>query len=83
MANMAYEEVFAMTRAQTRHRLVLTYQATGSISETACRWRTSRHVVRKWLLRYEQEGERRLEDRSHRPHSCPRQVPTEVEEQVI
>jgi transposase len=83
MADMAYWEIYAMTRVQARHRLVATHQYTHSISETARRWHTSRQVVRKWLLRYDQEGENGLQDRSHRPHNCPQQVPPELEERVM
>jgi transposase len=83
MADMAYWEIYAMTRAQARQRLVTTHQITHSISETARRWHTSRHVVRKWLLRYGQEGEHGLEDRSHRPLHSPHQVPADVEDRVM
>lgn len=83
MADVAYGEIYAMTRVQARHRLVITYQVTHSMSETARRWHTSRQVVRKWLLRYDKEGEDGLQDRSHRPHCCPHQVSAEIEGRVM
>ena len=49
-------------------QLVRTYQATGSLSETARRWKTSRHTVRKWVRRFEAEGKGGLDDRSHAAH---------------
>lgn len=53
MADLAYEEVYAMTRIEAGFQPVTTYQQTGSISETARRWHTSRRVVRKWVRRFQ------------------------------
>ncbi|MGD2144620.1 MAG: helix-turn-helix domain-containing protein, partial [Anaerolineae bacterium] len=72
-----------MDRVEARKLLIETYKETGSFSETARRWETSRHVVRKWVRRYRAEGEACLEDRSRRPHNSPRQTPPEIEEQVM
>jgi transposase len=83
VADLAYGEVYAMTRIQARLQLVTTYERTRSISETARRWRTSRQVVRKWVRRYEAQGLPGLEDRSHRPHHSPRRTPAHIEERVL
>ncbi len=83
MGDLAYREVYAMNRVQARKHLLQTYQETGSISETARRWHTSRQVVRKWIRRFNEEGEEGLQDRSRRPHHCPRQTSPEVEQQVL
>ncbi len=83
MADLAYREVYTMTRIEARLRLVTTYHETSSIRETARRWRTSRQVVRKWISRYEAEGLSGLEDRSRRPRTSPRQTPPQIEEQVL
>ena len=83
MPDLAYGEVYAMNAKGARRHLLKTYQETGSIRETARRWRTSRQVVRKWLRRFQAEGEGGLEDRSRRPHHSPRQTPAEVEGQVV
>ena len=40
MADLAYGEVYTMTETKARLGLVTTYHQTGSISETARRWRT-------------------------------------------
>jgi len=56
-----------MNRVEARKLLIETYEETGSFSETARRWETSRHVVRKWVRRYEAEGQAGLEDRFRRP----------------
>jgi len=83
MADLAYREVYAMSRIEARLRLVATYHETSSISETARRWHTSRQVVRKWVRRYEVQGLSGLEDRPHRPRCSPRQTPPEIEEQIL
>lgn len=83
MAELAYWQVYTMNRFEARRRLVQTYQQTGSIRKTAHMWRTSRQVVRKWVRRFEQEGEAGLHDRSRRPHHCPHQTPEAVEQQVL
>ena len=83
MADLAYREVYRMTTPQARKKMVATYQETGSISATARTWHTTRQTVRKWVRRYEQEGEAGLVDGSHRPHRCPRRVSEEIEQQVI
>ena len=43
----------------------------------------SRSTVAKWIDRYQAEGLAGLEDRSSRPHSCPRRTDAEVEAQVL
>ena len=39
----------------------------------------SRQAVHRWLRRYQQGGLDGLADRSHRPQSCPHQLPEAVE----
>ena len=83
MADLAYREVYAMSRVEARQRLVRTYQETGNLSETARRWQTSRQVVRKWLRRFRTQDVAGLQDRSRRPAHSPRQTPKEIEQQVL
>ena len=82
MADMAYREIHAMNRIEARKLLIRTYEETGSVSETARLWHTSRQVVRKWVRRFQEEGEAGLEDHSCRPHHSPRQTPPKIEKQV-
>jgi len=72
-----------MTSVQARKKMIDTYHETGSICATARLWRTTRSTVRKWLRRFEAEGEPGLADRSRRPHHSPNQTPEEIERQVI
>jgi transposase len=83
VAELAYREVYAMNRVEARRCLIETYQRTENYSETARRWNTSRHVVRRWVRRYQKLGDAGLEDRSRRPHHSPRQTPAEIEQQVL
>jgi transposase InsO family protein len=43
----------------------------------------SRKCVKKWLDRYETEGEAGLQDRPSRPHTCPRRTSSQVEQQIL
>jgi transposase len=72
-----------MNKTQARRQLVQTYQQTASIARTAKLWQTSRAVVRTWVRRFQQQGEAGLQDRSRRPHSCPRRTSAELEERVV
>jgi putative transposase len=83
MPVLAYRRVYKMTRADARRLLIETYEETESLSETARVWDTSRHLVRKWVRRYEELGEVGLESQSRRPHNSPRQTPPEIEEKVM
>lgn len=83
MAQLAYWEAYRMNRVKARRRMIQTYYETGSIRETARRWMTSRNVVRKWVRRFEEEGEEGLQDRSRRSHHSSKQTPEHIEEQVM
>jgi len=72
-----------MNKAAARKCLVRTHEETASIRETARRWHTSRQVVRKWVRRYQQEGEQGLHDRSRRPHHSLNQTSPDVEQLVL
>lgn len=79
--DVSYREAQAMNGEEARKRLVDTFLATGSLSETARLWGTSRQLVRKWVRRF-QEGEG-VGERSRRPQASPRRTPGEVEEKVM
>jgi transposase len=83
MAELAYREIYTMNPVEARKRLVRSDQELGSIRATAQLWHTSRQVVRKWVARYQAEGEAGLEDRSRRPQTAPRQTPPAWEQAVL
>ena len=50
-----------------------------TVTEVAERYGVSRQAVHGWLRRYAAGGLEALADRSHRPQSCPHQMPAQVE----
>lgn len=83
MPRLVYRGVCRTDRAQAGKLLIETYEGTGSFSETARRWKTSRPVIPKWAPGYGAELEVGPEDQSRRPHNSPRQTPPEVEDRVM
>ena len=81
--DLSYREAYAMNEGEAGRRLVDTFLATGGLSLTARLWHTSRHLVRKWVRRYQMEGEAGLGNRSRRPRRCPKKTAQEVEEKVL
>ena len=70
--------------AEQRYQAVLAVISDGlSISQVAGKVGVSRQTVHAWLARYEAEGLEGLTDRSHRPESCPHQMPARVEAAVL
>jgi transposase InsO family protein len=70
--------------AEQRYKAVLAVIADGkSVTDVAAEWRVSRQTMHTWLARYETGGLEHLADRSHRPASCPHQMPAEVEAMVL
>ncbi|MBA4158082.1 MAG: helix-turn-helix domain-containing protein [Gemmatimonadetes bacterium] len=54
-----------------------------AFAELCRRHGISRPTLHKWLNRYRAEGLAGLEDRSHRPHSCPHRTPEPVIERIL
>jgi transposase InsO family protein len=71
-----------LSKVEQRYRAVLAVQAGQTVSEVAGQVGVSRQSVHTWLNRYAEQGLAGLEDRSHRPESCPHQAPPEVEAAV-
>lgn len=78
-----YQEMYKMKRVEARKRQIETYKKRKSIRKTAKLWGTSRLVVRKWLRRYKEKGEKGLEDASRRPRRSPRRTPLTMEAKVL
>lgn len=53
-----------------------------TVIEVADRYGVSRQTVHGWLRRYRTGGLDALADRSHRPNTCPHQMPAEVEARI-
>ena len=70
--------------AEQRHQAVLAVISDGlSISQVASKVGVSRQTLHSWLARYEAQGLEGLIDRSHRPVSCPHQMPAPVEAALL
>jgi transposase InsO family protein len=70
--------------AEQRYQTVLAVISDGlSVTQAAEKAGVSRQTVHGWLARYEAEGLDGLVDRSHRPVSCPHQMPAQVEAAVL
>ena len=70
--------------AEQRYQAVLAVISDGlSISQVASKVGVSRQTLHAWLARYEAEGLEGLMDRSHRPVSCPHQMPAYVEAALL
>jgi len=70
--------------AEQRYQAVLAVISDGlSISQVASKVGVSRQTLHSWLARYEAEGLEGLVDRSHRPTSCPHQMPAHVEAALL
>jgi transposase len=66
--------------AEQRYEAVRAVIADGeTVTDVAARFGVSRKTVHVWLARYEEGGLAELADRSHRPRSCPHQMPALVE----
>ena len=70
--------------AEQRYEAVRAVIADGeSVTDVAARFGVARKTVHAWLARYEAEGLAGLADRSHRPRSCPHQMPAAVEVALV
>jgi transposase InsO family protein len=54
-----------------------------SVTEVAERYGVARQTVHRWIARYRKGGLGALADRSHRPDSCPHQMPPVIEARVL
>ncbi|HET6736424.1 IS481 family transposase [Mycobacterium sp.] len=70
--------------AEQRYQAVLAVISDGlSVSLVAQKVGVSRQTLHSWLARYEGAGLEGLIDRSHRPVSCPHQMPARVEAALL
>jgi transposase InsO family protein len=70
--------------AEQRYQAVMAVISDGlSISQVAEKVGVSRQTLHTWLARYEACGLEGLVDRSHRPVSCPHQMPAVVEAALL
>jgi transposase len=68
--------------AEQRYHAVLEVLDAVPIVEVAERYGVSRQSVHAWVRRYQAGGLEGLADRSHRPASCPHQLPVGIAARV-
>jgi transposase len=68
---LTYYHLWKMNPTEARKILVKDYEGSKSYSQTARNFATHRRIVRKWVLRYQEEGEIGLESFSPIPKSQP------------
>ena len=54
-----------------------------SVTEVAERYGVARQTVHRWIARYQRGGLGALADRSHRPDSCPHQMPGVIDARIL
>jgi transposase InsO family protein len=70
--------------AEQRYEAVRAVIADGeTVTDVAARFGVSRKTVHVWLAKYEAGGLEGLADGSHRPRSCPHQMPAGVEVALV
>jgi transposase len=70
--------------AEQRYQAVLAVIADGlGVQQAAEKVGVSRQTLHSWLARHEASGLDGLVDRSHRPASCPHQMPAVVEAALL
>ena len=74
--------LWELSVTEQRYRAVLEVVAGVPVTEVADRYGVSRQSVHAWLARYRDEGPPGLEDRSHKVHQHPWQIPAELEAAV-
>jgi transposase len=73
-----------MSVAEQRYQAVLAVIGEGNtVKDVAARWGVSRQTMHAWLARYEAGGLDGLANGSHRPASCPHQMPAGLEAAVL
>lgn len=72
-----------LSKVEQRYQAVMAVQVDGlEVTVVADKFGVSRQTVHAWLRRYEQGGLDGLADGSHRPESCPHQMPALMEARV-
>src|SRR3954468_18413492 len=73
-----------MSVAQQWYEAVRAVIADGeTVTSVAARFGVARKTVHQWLAKYEAGGLEGLVDGSHRPRSCPHQMPASVEVALV
>jgi len=80
---LTYYHLWKMNPTEARKILVKDYQETGSYSQTAKNFATHRRIVRKWVLRYQEQGGSGLESLPPIPKSQPTRLDPQLERLIL
>ena len=73
-----------LSKVEQRYDAVLAVIRDGlTISEAAIAYGVSRQSIYRWMQRYEEGGLPALDERSHKPKSCPHQIDPNVEARIV
>jgi transposase InsO family protein len=76
--------MWELSVAEQRYEAVRAVIADGeTVTDVAARFGVARKTVHVWLAKYEAGGLEGLADGSHRPRSCPHQMPAPVEVALV
>lgn len=82
MISLTYAQLAAIDETVARRMVLKVYHDLGdNVSRTARNLSCSHNTVRKWVSR--DRDNVGLQDRSRRPHNCPRQTSADVEKLVV
>jgi transposase len=80
---LTYYHLWRMNPTEARRVLLKDYQKTESYSQTARNFGTHRHVVHKWVRRYQEEGEAGLESLPPIPKGQPTRLDPQLEGLIL
>jgi len=80
---LSYYHLWKMNPTEARRLLLQDYQETKSYSQTARNFATHRRIVRRWVKRYQGEGEAGLESLSPIPKSQPTRLEPHLEMLIL
>jgi len=80
---LTYYQLWQMNPREARKLLVKDYQKTRCYFQTAKNFGIHRRVVRKWLRRYQEQGESGLESLSPIPKSQPTRLDRQLERLIL
>jgi transposase len=73
-----------LSKVEQRYDAVLAVIRDGlTTNEAAIAYGVSRQSTYRWIQRYEEGGLPALDERSHKPRSCPHQIDPKVETRIV
>lgn len=84
MCPLSYYQTMRNCKDKRAHRYQMTqYTLSHGVKPTARIFGTSPPVVRKWLIRFKEQGYAGLVDLSRKPHNSPRTTPQSIKDHIV